>query len=118
MCGAFFDFFKLGMLAVAAYQFNVNSGALACAAVRTLEPASSLRASTVRPRPTTHPTAPPRPPANTPAAFLAAVQDLAGASNTGLNALDKAVEVGAPRRAGGQVSGTHPAPWLAPSFPS
>lgn len=27
---AFFDFFKLGMLLVATYQFNVNSGAVCC----------------------------------------------------------------------------------------
>lgn len=49
--GALFDFFKLGMLLVATYQFNVNS-----------------------------------------AAFLAAVQDLAGTSATGLGTVDKAVE--------------------------
>ncbi|KAL4428570.1 hypothetical protein ABPG77_008882 [Micractinium sp. CCAP 211/92] len=49
--GALFDFFKLGMLLVATYQFNVNS-----------------------------------------AAFLTAVQELAGTSATGLGTVDKAVE--------------------------
>ena len=101
---AFFDLFKLGVLLIATYQFNVDSGEFeggsssmprlaleGVAAVCSTHVSIEHGGPPLSPVPAPPPSPPPPPPC-TAAAFLLAVKDLAGSSPSGLGTVDTAVE--------------------------